>query len=79
MTDKKCKRHFCAVPQNTAQMPVVQHDHMVECVAPNTADDPLHIRILPWRSRGYVDFFDALDQLKGILPVQPQARKPDPK
>ena len=45
--------------QHTAQMPFVQYDHMIERIAPNAADDPLRIRILPWRLRVYFDLFDA--------------------
>ena len=45
--------------KHTAQMPLVEHNHMVECVAPNTADDPLTIGILPGISRGNLDFIDA--------------------
>src|SRR5919109_2061625 len=35
--------------QNTAHMPLVQYDHMIEHVAPDTADHPLAIGILPRR------------------------------
>jgi hypothetical protein len=39
-------------------MLLVQHDHMVKRVSPDTADDPLTIGILPRRSRGYFDLFN---------------------
>ena len=45
-------------PENTAQMPLVQHYHMVECIPTNAADDPFTVRILPRRSRGCLHLFD---------------------
>ena len=39
-------------------MLLVQHDHMVKRVAPDTADDPLTIGILPRTSRGNLSLFD---------------------
>jgi hypothetical protein len=34
--------------QHTAQMPLVQYDHMIEGVSADAADDPLTRGILPW-------------------------------
>src|SRR5919108_5145788 len=42
-----------------AKMPLMQHDHMVERVTPNAADYPLTVWILPGRSRGNLDLFNA--------------------
>jgi hypothetical protein len=39
-------------------MLLVQHDHMVKRVSPDTADDPLTIGTLPRRSRGDFDLFN---------------------
>jgi hypothetical protein len=45
--------------KHASKVLLVQHDHMVKRVSPDTADEPLTIRILPRRSRGYFDFFNA--------------------
>src|SRR5262249_32269400 len=41
------------------EMSVIEDDDMIEHVAPNAADDPLAVGILPRTSRGNLDFFDA--------------------
>jgi hypothetical protein len=45
--------------KNPAKMRLVQYDHVIKRVAPNVADDPLAVWILPRRSGGYLHFFDA--------------------
>jgi hypothetical protein len=39
-------------------MSLIQHDHVVETLSPDTPNHPFRIRILPWTSRGNLDFFD---------------------
>src|SRR6516164_879412 len=34
-----------------AKMPFAKDDHMVKTVAPDRADQPLHVSVLPWRAR----------------------------
>ena len=41
------------------QMPLVEHDDMIEHIATDTPDDPLAIRILPGTAWGDLDLFDA--------------------
>ena len=40
------------------QMSLVEHDHVLKALAFDRTDDPLRVRILPWRSRRTDDFFD---------------------
>src|SRR5438105_4649132 len=35
------------ISQNAAQMFFVEHDHVIEALPPNTADQPLRVAILP--------------------------------
>ena len=39
------------VCKHSAQPSRVQHDHMIEALAPDRANDTLHVRVLPRRSR----------------------------
>ena len=39
-------------------MALVQDDHVVEAFAPNTANEPLDVGILPWAFGGDEDLFD---------------------
>src|SRR5215510_5106258 len=52
--------------EHSLEMPLVEHDDMIEHIAPNAADDPLAVGILPGTSRGNLDMFDAhiLDALR---------------
>lgn len=36
----------------------IEHDHLRERVAPDAADDPLRIRVLPGTARGNLHLFD---------------------
>ena len=45
--------------KNPAHMRLVQYDHVIKRVAPNAADDPLAVWILPRRAGGYLHLFDA--------------------
>lgn len=40
-------------------MPSVEYDHMIECLSPNAANDPLRIWVLPGTARDNLDFVDA--------------------
>ena len=42
-----------------AKMPLIEHDDMIEHVAPDTADEPLAVWILPGTARGDLHLFDA--------------------
>jgi hypothetical protein len=39
-------------------MPLVEHDHVIETLASDAADEPLYIRRLPRTTRRDLDFFD---------------------
>ena len=49
----------------------MQHDHLVDYITADTADDPLAVRILPWTAWRNCHFFDAyvLDALLKMLTV----------
>jgi len=51
--------------KHTVEMPLVEHDDMIEHVSPDAANDPLAVRILPRALRGYLDLFDA----HGLCPL----------
>src|SRR5262245_48983818 len=57
--------------KDTAEMLLIQHDHVIETLAPDTPNHPFRVRILPWTSRGNLDLFDPhlLDTLLKIFPV----------
>jgi len=57
--------------KDTAEMLFMQHDHVIETLAPDTPNHPFRIGILPRTSRGYLDLFDPhlLDTLLKIFPV----------
>jgi hypothetical protein len=44
--------------QNAPQMRLVQHDDVIEHLAPDAPEQPFHIRILPRRARGTHDLLD---------------------
>ena len=60
-----------SIPKNPAKMPFVQHDHVVEALSANAADNAFTIRILPGRAWGSRDFFysHALDTLGEVVVV----------
>jgi hypothetical protein len=45
--------------KNTAQMPLVEHDHIVQTLAPDTPDEPFDIRRLPRTARCTLYLSDA--------------------
>ena len=47
------------VRQNPFEMPVIEHNHVIETVSTNRSDESFGVRILPRRSYGRSDFFDA--------------------
>jgi hypothetical protein len=57
--------------KDTAQMLLIQHGHVIEALAPDTADEPLHVGILPRTVRRDLHFFDAQvpDALSEMVPV----------
>lgn len=40
------------------QVALVENHHVVQAIAPDTTDDPLHVRILPRAARSRDHFFD---------------------
>jgi hypothetical protein len=44
--------------KDAAKMSLVEHDHLVETLASDAADNPLHIRILPRAARCNLHLFD---------------------
>src|SRR5215475_6555963 len=44
--------------KHTVEMPLVEHDDMIETLAPDTPNEPLAVRILPRRSGRNLHFFD---------------------
>ena len=50
--------------QDPAQVPLVNHDHMVKALAANRADDALDVGILPGRSWGRNDLFDSMTRAR---------------
>ena len=45
--------------QNPQQVSLVEHDDVMKALASDGADHPLRVRILPWGSWCYYDFFDS--------------------
>jgi hypothetical protein len=45
--------------EDALQLPLVEHDHVIEALAADRADKALDEWILPWRLGGDDDFFDA--------------------
>ena len=43
--------------KNAAQTRLVEHDEMIQALAPNRPDQTLNVRRLPWTSRSDKDFF----------------------
>ena len=46
-------------PKHATQTPLVEHDRMIECLSPNTADNPLAVWMLPRRSGRNLHLVDA--------------------
>jgi len=46
-------------PQDPLQMPLAQHDDVVQALSANTPDQPLDVRILPWAPTSDDDLLDA--------------------
>ena len=61
------------VLQRSLEVPLIEHDHMVQALSSDRADDAFRKRILPWRSRGYEDFLHAhaLDPCPEVCAVDP--------
>src|SRR3989442_993714 len=57
--------------QNLSQMPLSQHDHMIQAVASDRSDQPLHVGPLPGAGRSGEHFLDAqaLDSLAKVIPI----------
>ena len=45
--------------QHALEMRLIQYDHVIETLAPDAPDEPLHVGILPGAARGHRDLFDA--------------------
>src|ERR1700745_3297594 len=69
--------------KDTTEGGFVEHEHMVEALAPNRTNDTLNIRPLPGGSRGGKDFLDShvgylsaeVTAVDGIAVAQQVARK----
>ena len=57
--------------ENPLQMSFVENDHVSKALAPDGAENPFGLRILPWRSRCRDNIFDAhvLDSILEVTPV----------
>ena len=47
------------VPKDSAEMPLVQDDHVIQAFPPDRPDHPLDVWVLPGRSLGRPDLLDA--------------------
>ena len=47
------------IGKGAREMTFVPHDHVIQALASNGADEPLDVRILPRGARGADDFFDS--------------------
>src|SRR6266700_5377620 len=54
-----------------SQMPFSQHDDMIQAIAPDRSDQPLHVGPLPWTGGRGEDFLNpqALDTLAIVKPI----------
>src|SRR6266536_2097804 len=57
--------------QDPSQMPFSEHDHMIQAIAPDRSDQPLHVGPLPWTGGRGEDFLNpqALDTLAIVKPI----------
>ena len=57
--------------EDAVEMPLAEHEHVIQALAPDRADEPLHEGILPRAAGSGQDFLDthALDALPERLPV----------
>jgi len=58
--------------QEALQMPCVEHDDMLQTLAPDAPKEALHVRVLPWTSRGDDGFLEP-----HVLDALPQGRAVD--
>jgi hypothetical protein len=59
--------------QNSTQMPLVDHDHVVQAFSANTSDNPFRIAVLPRTPGGYRNLSDtqSIDSCREIMAVDP--------
>src|SRR5262249_37305332 len=59
--------------QNTTQVPLVDHDHMVQTFSANTSDHPFRIAVLPRTPDRYRNLSDtqSIDSRREIMTIDP--------
>src|SRR5215813_5988325 len=59
--------------QYSPQMPLVDHDHVVQAFSANTSDNPFHIAVLPRTSGRYRNLLDtqSIDPCREIMTIDP--------
>src|SRR5215469_10677564 len=59
--------------QNSTQMPLVDHNHVVQAFSANTSDDPFRIAVLPRAPGRYRNLLDtqSIDSCREIMTIDP--------
>ena len=59
--------------QDATEMPLVDHDHMVQAFSANTSDHPFRIAVLPRTPSGYRNVLDtqSIDSCREIMTIDP--------
>src|SRR6516162_11678984 len=57
--------------QNSTQMPLVDHDHVVQAFSANTSDNPFRVAVLPRTSGRYRNLLDtqSIDSRREIMTI----------
>ena len=59
--------------QNSTEVPLVDHDHVVQALAANTSDNPFRVAILPRAARRYRNFSEtqSVNACTEIMTIDP--------
>src|SRR5215471_18263393 len=59
--------------QNSTQMPLVDHDHVVQAFSANTSDNPFRVAVLPRTSGRYRNLLDtqSIDSRREVMTIDP--------
>src|SRR5215471_21334733 len=59
--------------QNSTQMPLVDHDHVVQAFSADTSDNPFRVAVLPRTPRRYGNLLDtqSIDPCREIVAIDP--------
>ena len=59
--------------QNSTQVPLVDHDHVVQAFSANTSDNPFRVAVLPRTSRRYRNLLDtqSIDSRREVMTIDP--------